>query len=51
MKLFKSSVIALVAAGLMGLAVCGCHTVKGAGQDIEHGGKAIEKSADKAMTK
>jgi entericidin B len=27
----------------------GCHTVHGAGEDIEHGGQAIEKAADKHM--
>lgn len=27
----------------------GCHTMKGAGQDIEQGGKDIQKAADKNM--
>ncbi len=28
-------------------ALAGCHTVKGVGQDIESGGKAIERSSGK----
>jgi entericidin B len=28
-------------------ALSACHTMKGLGQDIENGGQAIEKAADK----
>jgi entericidin B len=33
---------------VMMLLVAGCNTVEGAGKDVSAGGKAIEKSADKA---
>jgi len=36
----------LISAVLIVLAVTGCNTVKGIGQDIEKGGEAIQKAAN-----
>jgi predicted small secreted protein len=41
----------LAGAALICMGTVGCHTVKGAGQDIQSGGHAIEKAADKEMKK
>lgn len=32
---------------LMAFIVIGCNTIKGAGQDLEAGGRGIEKAADR----
>lgn len=41
--------LALIIFALAGatLLLAGCHTISGAGEDISHTGKVIEKSADK----
>jgi len=36
-----------ISMALMCVAAIGCHTVHGLGQDIEGGGKAIERSSGK----
>jgi predicted small secreted protein len=41
-RLIAALMIAIVAAGSLG----GCHTVKGAGKDIESAGKEIQKASD-----
>lgn len=39
--------ISLASAGLVALgALAGCNTVRGAGQDIQEGGEAIEEAAE-----
>lgn len=41
--------IAILLSGLiLTTAIAGCHTVKGAGQDIQQGGQAISNAADDA---
>ncbi|MDO4705683.1 entericidin A/B family lipoprotein [Allofranklinella schreckenbergeri] len=35
-------------ASLLALAVTGCNTVQGVGQDVQKGGAAIERAAEKA---
>jgi predicted small secreted protein len=47
-----SKVTQLVCCVILAAFLClaaGCHTVKGAGEDMEQGGKDIQKSADKNM--
>lgn len=41
----RTAIITLLL-GLFTFALVGCHTVKGAGQDIQAGGKAIAHAAD-----
>jgi len=43
-------VLAALAAGALTL-VAGCNTMAGAGEDIQAGGRAIEKAADKSAPK
>ena len=40
--------IALLCLTAIGALVAGCNTVEGAGKDIQAGGQAVEKAADKA---
>ena len=51
MKTAKSVIAALTAAAVICMGAVGCHTVKGAGQDIQSGGHSIEKAADKEIKK
>ncbi len=44
----KRIVSALLAVALMSMTLMACHTVKGAGQDIQSGGRSVEKAADSA---
>ena len=37
----------LVALVFLALAIAGCNTLRGVGQDIEKGGEAIQKAANK----
>ncbi|THF66853.1 entericidin A/B family lipoprotein [Pseudothauera nasutitermitis] len=41
----KTIVVAVLVAA--GMALSGCNTVKGIGKDVQKGGQAIEKAADK----
>jgi predicted small secreted protein len=43
MKAFKGMVVALVVGALIGIGAFGCNTMKGAGKDVERGGKGIQK--------
>lgn len=36
----------LAAVLMLGVAIAGCNTMEGAGEDIEEGGEAIEDAAD-----
>lgn len=49
MKTFRKLIVALVVGTLIGIGALGCNTIKGAGKDIEKGGKSIQKAADKAQ--
>lgn len=42
----KIFVTLVTVVAVYGLLLAGCHTVKGFGQDIQSGGKAISKAAD-----
>ena len=45
-----ASILALAAAGLLAVgALTGCNTVRGAGQDIQEGGEAIENAAEEVQ--
>jgi predicted small secreted protein len=49
MKILKSLVTALVVGTLLGVTALGCNTVKGAGKDIQKGGKSVENAAEGAQ--
>lgn len=49
MKASTKLVVALLVCTLAGMGVLGCNTFRGAGKDIQRGGRAIEKAADKAQ--
>jgi entericidin B len=51
MKAFKRVVVALVLGALIGIGALGCNTIKGAGKDVEKGGKSIQRSAEGAQRK
>jgi predicted small secreted protein len=51
MKTFKSVIVALVVGALIGIGVLGCNTFRGAGKDIQNGGKGIENAAEGAQRK
>ena len=40
----------LIAAALALLALAGCNTVKGAGQDVKAGGQAVQEEATEAQS-
>lgn len=42
------NVAAVIAAVLLSATVVACNTIEGAGQDMQSGGKAIERKADDA---
>jgi predicted small secreted protein len=44
-------IAALITLAGFALVVAGCNTVEGLGQDVQAGGKAIEKAADKSKPK
>ena len=46
----KRIVAALLAVAFLSIATVGCHTVKGAGRDIQRGGQAVEEAAEDART-
>jgi entericidin B len=47
MNAMKKVLVSVVTCMLLGAAVLGCNTVKGAGKDIERGVEKIQNSADK----
>jgi predicted small secreted protein len=51
MKAFKRVVVALVVGALISIGALACNTVKGAGRDVEKGGKGIENAAEGAQHK
>ena len=51
MKTFKKLVVALVVGSLISMGVIGCNTFKGAGKDIQKGGKGVENAAEGAQKK
>jgi predicted small secreted protein len=51
MKAFKRLVVMLVVSALIGIGALGCNTIKGAGKDVEKGGKGIQNAADGAQKK
>ena len=48
MRTYRRSVTAFVVAALLSVAALGCNTFKGAGKDIQRGGKAVENAAEGA---
>lgn len=46
MKMNRFKVIFCVTLVTFVLALAGCNTMEGAGEDIEHGGEAIQDAAD-----
>lgn len=46
-----SDALIAVALIVMSLFVFGCNTVRGAGEDIEEGGEAIQRGADEVQDK
>lgn len=40
----------LLAVALLSISTVGCHTIKGAGRDIQRGGQAVEEAAEDART-
>jgi len=46
MKILTGLVVALLVCALAGIGVIGCNTMRGAGKDIQRGGRAIEKAAN-----
>ncbi len=49
MNTCKRIVLALVIGVLLGVSLAGCNTFRGAGQDIQRGGQAIENTAEDAQ--
>ncbi len=47
--MFKRLIIALVVGTLMSAGALGCNTFRGAGKDIQEGGKSIENAAEGAQ--
>ena len=43
-----SIAVRIVLAAAVGFVLAGCNTVEGAGKDIQKGGQAIERAADRA---
>ncbi len=40
------AIVAILAAAVLGM-LAGCNTVEGVGQDVQAGGRAVERAADK----
>jgi entericidin B len=49
MSRVKRIIFSLLLAAAVSCLFAGCHTVKGAGEDIERGGEKIQESAEKHM--
>ena len=43
----KTTILSMIAMILAAVTLAGCNTVKGVGQDVQRGGRAIERAADK----
>jgi len=48
MRVFKGLVVALAVCAIGSIGMFGCNTFKGAGKDIQQGGRAVENAADNA---
>ena len=46
---FKSFVTTLMVLALLSVSAIGCNTFKGAGKDIQKGGKSVENAAEGAQ--
>lgn len=51
MRTFRNAVVALVVGALISIGSFGCNTFKGAGKDVEKGGKSIQNAAEGAQKK
>ena len=51
MRTFGKLVVALALIALLGIGSLGCNTIRGAGKDIQSGGRAIENTAEDAQGK
>ncbi len=51
MRTFTKLVVALTVGALIGMGTLGCNTVKGAGRDIQKGGRGVENAATDAQGK
>lgn len=51
MKAIGRLTVALLVGSLLSAGAFGCHTVKGAGKDIQEGGKAVENASDSVRNK
>lgn len=49
MKITKGLIIASLVIALAGLGAVGCNTFRGAGKDIQQGGRAVENAAENAQ--
>ena len=49
MKTSTALVMALMVCALAGIGALGCNTLRGAGKDIQKGGRAVERAADNAQ--
>jgi len=51
MKTFKRLIVALVVGSIMSAGALGCNTLRGAGRDIQSGGRGVENAAADAQGK
>lgn len=51
MKLANGTLTAIAICALTGMSIAGCNTFKGAGKDIQRGGKAVENAAENAHSR
>ena len=49
MKTYQRFVTALVVGTLLGVTAIGCNTFRGAGKDIQQGGRSVENAAEGAQ--
>ena len=49
MKTYQRIITALLVGALLGVSALGCNTFKGAGKDIQSGGKSVENAATGAQ--
>lgn len=46
MKTIWQLATTIAVAGLLGIGLAGCNTIRGAGKDIQKGGQAVERGAE-----